>query len=461
MASIRKQPKGNSWQLRVTARLNGERKRVTISLPELTLAQRDQWVSCVQSISDSIENNRPRERVVNEWLAKLSREHRAKLSDKGLIEPDEPVNDQSDLLLSEYLTELFDRREGNVKKSTTVAYSHTRKRLDEFFKGRTIKSISPKDAKDFERWLYKTNKRNKQKCETEAPVLADNTVRRRIGHCRFFFGQAIDDEIIRKNPFSKIVSNVRANRARQHYVNLDVFASVFAEAPNARWRLLLMLARVVAFRVPSEVMRLEWDHIDWKGKEIAIVASSKTEHHKARAIRKVPLFPQIERELEQLRAEAASGEPMVLPGIRGDSNLRTSLVKIINRAGVKQWPKLWQNLRSSGATDLVNASTPHIAAETCGHTEEIAREHYWTVSPQDRAALISKLSPEIDKALARKLAHNTGSTSPLVSPTAPISSRLEMTDEQKIAAFDSLSRLLSLGGINIQVAEAGLEPAQG
>ncbi len=84
----------------------------------------------------------------------------------------------------------------------------------------------------------------------------------------------------------------------------------------------------------------------------------------------------------RFRAEG-TGTGLVFPELRADSNLRTTLEKFIKRAGLKQWPKLWQNLRASAATDLARCLPGHVAAAICGHTEQIAQEHYRTVSNFD------------------------------------------------------------------------------
>jgi len=99
-------------------------------------------------------------------------------------------------------------------------------------------------------------------------------------------------------------------------------------------------------------------------------------------------------------AEASEGD-YVFPGITGATNLRTQLEKIIARAGVKQWPKLWQNLRASGATDFARSLPSHVAAAICGHTEQIAQEHYWQVTDSDMAEALQKLTPkpEVTKSL--------------------------------------------------------------
>jgi hypothetical protein len=43
-------------------------------------------------------------------------------------------------------------------------------------------------------------------------------------------------------------------------------------------------------------------------------------------------------------------------------NLRTQLLWIIKRAGVKPWPKLFQNLRATRATELADEFTSRVAA---------------------------------------------------------------------------------------------------
>ncbi len=94
----------------------------------------------------------------------------------------------------------------------------------------------------------------------------------------------------------------------------------------------------------------------------------------------------------------------VFPGLNGNTNLRSTLEKIIKRAGVKLWPKLWQNLRASGATDLARTLPSHVAAEICGHTEQVAREHYWTVTGSDFDQALASM-PKIFEA---DCGHNEG-----------------------------------------------------
>jgi hypothetical protein len=57
-------------------------------------------------------------------------------------------------------------------------------------------------------------------------------------------------------------------------------------------------------------------------------------------------------------------------------NLRTQLLRIIKRAGVKPWPKLFHNLRASRETDLAAEYPLHVVCDWIGNTERIAKKHY-------------------------------------------------------------------------------------
>lgn len=453
MATLRKQAKGESWQLRFYFR----KQRVTLSLSSMSEAQAERWKLFVQAIVDRIELGEPFDRRIVEWLSSLTKEQRRKLSDRGLIEPEKDEDSTKEILLADYLEEYFSARKMDVKAATWIFYQHTRKRLEEYFCGRSIESITAIDAKQFRKWLEATNKKEKTKDSENKKGLSLNTVKRRTGLCRQIFKQAIEDGIISRNPFSGMSTSVRSNKERKHYIDLETFSKVLELAPNAAWRSLLVLARLAAFRVPSEAKALKWEHIAWDVKRISIVESSKTEHLANRQIRIVPLFPEIERELRKLQAESEESE-YVFPKLRADSNLRTTLKKIIRRSGVKPWPKLWQNLRSSGATDFARSVPSHVAASICGHTEEIAKEHYWTVGDRDLDTVMDKLAPELAQKLAPKLALDDVFNVPDSSHNVSEPMDQETKKAQEIPGFVALCHFLSANGFVLKMGEEGLEP---
>ena len=59
-----------------------------------------------------------------------------------------------------------------------------------------------------------------------------------------------------------------------------------------------------------------------------------------------------------------------------NANLRTQLHRITERAGLKPWPKTWQNLRSTRETELVELHGIKSAVEWIGNSEAVARKHY-------------------------------------------------------------------------------------
>lgn len=66
-----------------------------------------------------------------------------------------------------------------------------------------------------------------------------------------------------------------------------------------------------------------------------------------------------------------------------NSNLRTQLERIIGKAKLKPWPKLFQNLRATRATELAAEFPAHVAAEWLGHSTMVAQKHYWRVTDAD------------------------------------------------------------------------------
>ena len=62
-------------------------------------------------------------------------------------------------------------------------------------------------------------------------------------------------------------------------------------------------------------------------------------------------------------------------------NLRTRFQKIVRRAGLQAWPRLFHNLRASCATDFAQSLPNHEAARFLGHSPLIAASHY--LQPSD------------------------------------------------------------------------------
>ncbi|MCO6455094.1 MAG: tyrosine-type recombinase/integrase [Pirellulaceae bacterium] len=174
-----------------------------------------------------------------------------------------------------------------------------------------------------------------------------------------------------------------SNRNRDHFVSQDDAERVLQACPDVEWRLLFALSRFGGLRCPSEHLALTWDCIDWERNRM-LVRSPKTEHHEGHAERWVPLFPELRPHLEAAFDAALPGATHVITRYRdANANLRTQLCRIVRRAGLSPWPKLFQNLRASRATELAAAHPAHVAAAWLGHSQLIARKHYWQVTDED------------------------------------------------------------------------------
>ena len=147
-------------------------------------------------------------------------------------------------------------------------------------------------------------------------------------------------------------------------------------------------------------MRLRWIDFDWS-KNRFTVHSPKTEHHHGGEFRVVPIFPELRPYLEEAFEQAEEGAEFVVSRYRwAGCNLRTAFERIVLNAGLTPWPKLFQNLRATRATELVAAGWPEYkVCKWLGHTEAVAKKHYWQVTDDDFAAAAGADGKALQKTL--------------------------------------------------------------
>ena len=160
-------------------------------------------------------------------------------------------------------------------------------------------------------------------------------------------------------------------------------STVIAAAPNAQWRLMIALSRYGGIRTPSETLLLRWQDIDWEHGRI-LISSPKTSHQ-GKPCRIIPLFPELRQPLLECFEQAQPGEQFVITQYHGGSacNLRTQLHKIIVRAGLQPWPRLWHNMRASRQTELAKTWPLHVVCSWIGNSKAIAQEHYLQITDAD------------------------------------------------------------------------------
>ncbi|UCC99947.1 MAG: phage integrase SAM-like domain-containing protein [Phycisphaerales bacterium] len=329
------------------------------------------------------------------WVADLPDDMHGKLVAVGLVpkrEPDPEPEPKPTFAVGQWVQGYIESRP-DVKPITRGKWQNAANKLSEFFKDQTIDTITVQQAKGYRVYLKSTL------------GLEENTLRRLIGLARQFLNAAIDAEIITKNPFRGQPVSVKANKARFYYVKQETALKILAECPDTQWRLIFGLARWGGLRCPSEILRLKWQDIDFSNNSF-VVHASKKEHHADGGIRTVPMFPELRPLFQDTFDEAKEGDVYCITRYRDKSvNLRTQLTKIIRRAGLEPWPKLFQNCRSTRETELFKMTNGNVKAvcSWIGNSPKVALEHYAQVTEADlqEAAKMSLLDE------AENLAQNT------------------------------------------------------
>ena len=290
-----------------------------------------------------------------------------KLEDCGLIQSEYRPNVPK--TLGPFITEYIEKRT-DVKVLTRIYYRQVLNRLVAYFgEDCKLSDITTGEARQWRRSLLDKG-------------LAEATVNRACSGARQFFNEAIDYKVIESNPFDGLPTVVRGNQERYHFVDRITIAKVIAACPNAEWQLLVGLARYGGLRIPSEVVSLRWGDIHWD-KGTFTVTSPKTAHHDGKGERVVPIFPELLPLLEEAYDMAEEGTQYVIQRYRNPTqNLRTHFQRIIRKAGVEPWVKLWQNLRSSCATELADKYPEHVLTKWLGNTPKVAKEHYFQVTDE-------------------------------------------------------------------------------
>ena len=296
-----------------------------------------------------------------DWANRIGPELAAKLAKAGLMLPRQIKTST----IADYCKAYREHR-GDVSTGTAKGYDGAAGRLLAFFPAeQLLHTVSEADA---DRWLVWL-KQN----------YAGATVSKSVKVVRQFWSQAIRDGLATLNPFAHLRTPSEVNTARSYFVDRATFARVIDACPDSQWRLLLALARYGGLRTPSEPLALTWEDLD-RGRERFRVVAPKTEHQDG-GERWVPLFPELVPFLDDAYDLAEPGTVHIITRWRdAEKNLRTGLLRILRRAGVKPWPRLFQNLRATRETELAEQFPLHVVAEWLGNSPKTALAHYTQVT---------------------------------------------------------------------------------
>ena len=184
------------------------------------------------------------------------------------------------------------------------------------------------------------------------------------------------------------------------------------------------------------------------------VASPKTQHHPGGESRVIPLFSELVAYLREAFEQAEPGTEYVITRYRdATQNFRTQLERIIRRAGVEPWPKLFQNLRSSRETELARTWPLHVVTKWIGNSQPVALKHYLQVTDDDYDRA-SSVSDRVDGAVQNPVQQAHARTClQLHDIKTSLENQAGFTDLHEHAATCAAPNRNRMG-------EAGLEPAR-
>jgi len=401
-------------------------KRITIRLGKVSMKDAESFRYHIENLAGWKFHGRHLSDDTAAWLNGRGAFMRGKLEKVGIVDPikAEPTPEKPVVRLGDFVKGYIKGRE-DIKLYTRRNLTTNGNYLIEYFGAdRAIDSIHEGHADEYKQSLLRKG-------------LAENTTRRAIAVARQLFKVAIRHRYITDNPFLGLPCALRENKSRHYFLSLKDSEKVLAACPDSQWRLLFSLCRWGGLRHPSETLRLRWEDIDFENNRIH-VSSPKTERHCGHESRVIPLFPELLKPLLEANEQAEPGTVYVITRYRNTmANHRTQFTRILKRAGLKEWPKLFQNLRSTRETELAGQFPIHTVCYWIGNSTLIAAKHYLQVTDDHFDKAVKGVDPAAEKA-AHNPAHAAQKTAQNIA---------EQNGREKAALGEFISQVFGDSGV--------------
>ncbi len=409
-----------------------EGSRKSVRLGQVSDSRAAEIKSHVEELLFALGSDERPKRRTQKWIADV-RDRSPRLYDRlaatGLVSRREKAE-------LEAFFDQYAKTRTDVKESTKTKWRQTRKKLLEFFgPTKKITEITPGDADEW-------------RLAVAEQVDSENTVRKHVAVAKTFFNAAVRKQLIDQNPFADLKATIQANKERFVFVDHGTTNRVITACPDVQWRLIFALSRFGGLRCPSEHLSLRWGDVNWEAGRVTIT-SPKTERYPNGKSRVIPLFVELRPFFEEAFDLAEPGTEYVITRYRQtNANLRTQLLRIMKKAGVKAWPNLFHNLRKSRQTELEDSFPSHVVCEWLGNSERVALKHYLHVTDAHYERAISGECSALQKAVQQSAAS---------SGNAPQASKATSEKPAVLPEFAAQDDCMP----SAPVAEAGLEPARG
>ncbi len=204
----------------------------------------------------SVVNLSPGNRLPSGWSG-VGSSLRDRLAAVGLVEAPKRA------LLSEFLQGFILSRP-DVKPATLEVWQQLLPEPDRVLRGHTAPTSN-----------HDRRRRPVPGVVAYAGNLAPATVAKRLSFARTFLHVARKHKLIDENPFAEVKIPTANVSVRQRFIDRDAIQKLLGAA-NPTWRTIVALARFGGLRCPSEVLSLEWRHVDWERARLT-VPSPKTD----------------------------------------------------------------------------------------------------------------------------------------------------------------------------------------
>ncbi len=408
MASVSKDRYGNRI-LQFTAD-NGKRRTIRVGTTDMKTAR--DIARRVDVLNVAKIAGQPIDREMAEWLGSIGDKLHRRLVTAGLVAPRVSVATPLTPTLGTFLDEFIAKREG-AKKSTLSSIRVSAKRLTKYFSDDPLlDAITAGQADDWLIWMKVTKE------------YAGATIGRTVKHAKAFFRSAVRLGLLRESPFADLKSRKQTNDARKFFVTPETTSQVLDALPDAEWRLIFALSRYGGLRCPSEHLALTWPDIDW-ARDRFIARAPKT------GVRWVPIFAELRPFLAAAFEAAPDGALHVITRRRASAQRWGVLLeRILNRAGILRWERIFHNLRASRQTELTAVYSIGTVCRWLGNSVEVADAHYLTAmeSEFERAAREGAQGKALQKALHQS---ETNRDKPMQTSTGDLAGTLENAGSAK------------------------------
>jgi hypothetical protein len=227
----------------------GDGSRKTVRLGKCSERDAEQVCRHVEALTAATIHGQPVPRETAVWVGGIGDKLHDRLTRAGLVQG----RSAGKTPLATFLADLFATFAGKLKPNTMRNYEQARDCLLKHFAGRTVQSITAKDADGYAAWLRDGRERK----------LSGATAAKWLIVARQFLKRAVKWGLIQTNPFADVRAGTQANKDREHFVSREDVAKLLKAAPDAEWRAMIVLSRFGGLRCPSEVLALRWSQVDF------------------------------------------------------------------------------------------------------------------------------------------------------------------------------------------------------